>query len=964
MAKRRMTLRVPVKRGDVLRRLTNHDRDTGALRRLRGHEAAVRQAEDPTANFYDRLGDTESFENYEQQSLGKEEEEDDWMNLLPPEEPDEIDKAIQSNLERLRQEALQVNWDSLLDSLHATYMTQKMRTKNWTTTKSYDTFNSCECVPQRRTIDLIDVYGQRREDFAFCSCTGDAIRLLQSGYLPGLPIRPVTAFSLPLLILHNSLWNHCNVGALPFMNALQEYLEPRSQRLKVQNSNHVCHFSSILLVNYENLSQLLWIFIRELEDRTARLMFSALRLTPQQILACQSCPACFGPEPSNRKVYPSSTKNRLIICLDGNFQHRHHAKASRDYDRIQTPNIFLPPSDVHKMTAKIRELERQKKPDDKKDRCTESHKAADDKQNQSTWKGCDDTGLMGCCCRHDNAIYMANISKSGEQRCFPLALIDRVLNDIEPDRPVGILYDIGCSLDKYMRIRNLMKEHRPRIQFATSVFHSYVHEWFCQVDYNPRLNTGWGMLDGEGLERMWSFLSRLIGPLRYSTRNHRLGSLAHLLKHHNSRSIINCLPRWLKRKFNNAIKRRRLVLKDLSELLQKRNPYSSSGRCYTRRFFRKQWEHQRKFKNESTADQEDRNEKLVSLCKRESAIEAMRKRLSESYQYFTDAEEVNKIFDKIRSEAEKLEQEWVDLTEGGHPAPDTYVEARTMGRHLGTKLQQKILKAIQGRRAAVNKLIATFNTTFEKYITKYPQQRVADQSSYPLTYEAFSKMPLDDKFWNDGLYYRSDAPWAIDSDVQSGIHGVLLLDRIQEEFELIAQELFRAMAWALALYDHLRNYITYIRTRANQLQEGESDVELDHIDGLDLGNCPREEKLRLINRELQSLLYDHGLLIQDWSLDIAWLWNQCEKMENGDGGDLLNRWVALLDQIVVDQHIHTSRRATHQATGVVEILEEDAVLGVHVDDGEGGNIASQDPNVEERGNGAGTENGEEGWEDI
>ncbi|OAV91038.1 hypothetical protein PTTG_28102 [Puccinia triticina 1-1 BBBD Race 1] len=910
MTKRRMTLRVPVRRGDALRRLANHHRDIGALQRLRGHEAAVRQAqEDPTANFYDRPGDAESFENHEQQSSADEKEEGDWVNLLRPEEPDEIDKAIQSNLERLRQEALQVNWDSLLDSLHATYMTQKMRTKNWTTPESYDTFNSCECVPQRRTIDLIDVYGQRREDFAFCSCTSDAIRLLQSGYLPGSPIRPVTAFSLPLLILHNSLWNHCNVGALPFMNALREYLEPRSQRLKVRNSNNARELRKPFSAAVD--------IYRELEDRTVRLMFSVLRLTPQQILACQSCPACFGPEPTNHKVYPSSTKNRLIICLDGNFQHRHHSKASRDYDRIQTPSIFLPPSNIQDMTAKIRELECQKKPDEKKDRCTESHKAADDKRNQSTWKGCDDTGLMGCCCRHDNAIYMANISKSGEQRY----------------RPVGILYDIGCSLDKFMRIRDLMKEHRQRIQFATSIFHSYAHEWSCQVDYNPRLNTGWGMSDGEGLERMWSFLSRLIGPLRYSTRNHRLGSLAHLLKHHNFRSI-NCLPRWLKRKFNNALKRRRLVQKDLSELLGKPNPHSSSRRCYTRRFFRKQWEHQRKFKNESTADHEDRNEKLVSLCKREAAIEAMRKRLSESYQYLTNAEEVNELFDKIRSEAEKLEQEWIDLTEGGHPAPESeekklllllwsakanlfaeavelraerqpIVESRTMGRHLGTKLQQKILKAIQGRRAAVNKLIATFNTTFEKYITKYPQQRVADQSSYPLTYEAFSKMPLDDRFWNDGLYYRSDAPWAIDSDVQSGIHGVLLLDRIREEFELIAQELFRAMAWALALYDHLRNYITYIRTRANQLQEGESDVELDHIDGLDLGNCSREEKLRLINRELQSLLYDHGLLIQDWSLDIAWLWNQCEKMENGDGGDLLNRWVALLDQIVVDQHIHT-----------------------------------------------------------
>lgn len=82
---------------------------------------------------------------------------------------------------------------------------------------------------------------------------------------------------------------------------------------------------------------------------------------------------------------------------------------------------------------------------------TGSHKAANDKLNQSTWKGCDNTGLMGCCCRHYSAIYMANIANSGKQRCFPLALINSIMIEIEQNHQLGILYDIGCSLDKYMK---------------------------------------------------------------------------------------------------------------------------------------------------------------------------------------------------------------------------------------------------------------------------------------------------------------------------------------------------------------------------------------------------------------------------------------------------------------------------------------------------------------------------------
>jgi hypothetical protein len=59
---------------------------------------------------------------------------------------------------------------------------------------------------------------------------------------------------------------------------------------------------------------------------------------------------------------------------------------------------------------------------------------------------------MGCCCRHDSVISMANIYKSGEKQSLPLALLQKVFSSIEPERQVGILYDIGCSLDKFCRL--------------------------------------------------------------------------------------------------------------------------------------------------------------------------------------------------------------------------------------------------------------------------------------------------------------------------------------------------------------------------------------------------------------------------------------------------------------------------------------------------------------------------------
>jgi hypothetical protein len=187
---------------------------------------------------------------------------------------------------------------------------------------------------------------------------------------------------------------------------------------------------------------------RRLENMSNELVFTVMKMKNQQILASTSCPACFGPEPENSDEYPEATRNRLIVCLDGNFQHRHHTKASRNYVKLESPRIFIPPSELDQMFNEINAHE----VEEEMDKCTESHKAANDKRNQSTWKGCDDTGLMGCCCRHDAAVHMLNIHKSGEKRALPLAIMKRLMQSIELDRPVGILYDIGCSLEKFIEL--------------------------------------------------------------------------------------------------------------------------------------------------------------------------------------------------------------------------------------------------------------------------------------------------------------------------------------------------------------------------------------------------------------------------------------------------------------------------------------------------------------------------------
>ena len=51
---------------------------------------------------------------------------------------------------------------------------------------------------------------------------------------------------------------------------------------------------------------------------------------------------------------------------------------------------------------------------------------------------------------------------------------------------------------------------------ATTAMHAYGHQWSCQLVYNPRLRIGLGLTDGEGVERLWSRLRKLIGITRSS----------------------------------------------------------------------------------------------------------------------------------------------------------------------------------------------------------------------------------------------------------------------------------------------------------------------------------------------------------------------------------------------------------------------------------------------------------------
>lgn len=149
------------------------------------------------------------------------------------------------------------------------------------------------------------------------------------------------------------------------------------------------------------------------------------------------------------------------------------------------------------------------------DACGQSFVAADGERVKASTRFFDDTGLMALLCRHDRVLYVANMWTAGEKQFYALALIDTLHHHLPHTWKVGLLYDISCQLHRTL---SKWDERLPgwlgRLEFAVSVFHAYGHQWCCQLWYHPRKSRIWGLSDGEGCERFWAELRKLIPGLR------------------------------------------------------------------------------------------------------------------------------------------------------------------------------------------------------------------------------------------------------------------------------------------------------------------------------------------------------------------------------------------------------------------------------------------------------------------
>jgi len=57
---------------------------------------------------------------------------------------------------------------------------------------------------------------------------------------------------------------------------------------------------------------------------------------------------------------------------------------------------------------------------------------------------------MALLCRHDQLLFLVNMTSAGEQQYYTLALIKALFQHLPNDWIIGLLYDVACQLEHSM----------------------------------------------------------------------------------------------------------------------------------------------------------------------------------------------------------------------------------------------------------------------------------------------------------------------------------------------------------------------------------------------------------------------------------------------------------------------------------------------------------------------------------
>ncbi|TEB16313.1 hypothetical protein FA13DRAFT_1650797, partial [Coprinellus micaceus] len=543
----------------------------------------------------------------------------------------------------------------------------------------------------------------------------------------------------------------------------------------------------------------------------------------------RKCSACFG-----KKCGEALERGGdYHISCDGCFAHR-HIRSAGDCPEFCIPALYIPKEYVDAVGVRIGQA-RQAEPkrttpkvaDDAVNECERGHIAANGTNVKTSMDKYDDTGTMALVCRHDIPLFLANIDTPGEQQKYAVALIEKLYSLLPENATVTIFYDIGCVLERTLQKWDILPDSiTSRLRFATSAMHAYAHQWACQVVYNPRMQPGLGLSDGEGTERLWSRLRKLIGPSRHSHRQKRLHMIDRLT-HSVAVTGRNDLGDWLRRKMKKVQEHRSEAQKKLDDMKVPINELrshwdeqlkaQSSIRSYRPAKLTKELDSVLKLHNDVHKLNSTLKAMISDLSKGEiststpamlASLQGLQTEKYDQIESLYDSLNVGSSFPEldgiplgfvrnlllardlkinIRKRAIANFFEWDKL----HQAAGGQSQA------LGTSLHQITSKGIAKRKPALITAIKKFNNlTVTLAEQNQPQYNIPLPGTLP---EDLSKLRADEsQLWEDVWINRCEGKqpmWFSSGEVRDGVRAMMKLDRCNEEIRRLGKEADNMCNW-------------------------------------------------------------------------------------------------------------------------------------------------------------------------
>ncbi|KAJ2914613.1 hypothetical protein MD484_g5799, partial [Candolleomyces efflorescens] len=797
-------------------------------------------------------------------------EENPAATSLPPRE---------SNKRRLtpnrRTQQLYDRWLALIPSLIEPYLLHYERSyqQDGPPPLSSPSIAGCtnpQCVQKHGKSKVLCFYTHhfKETEVEWCASSSLPALLIEHGLFPGAPYQPRHAFSIELLGFFKSLFERSCDATYALANALRTHYLRRGFRLTNPKGDIALDpFRKSLTSAMQWFDCLVQLVERKTEAIIQEAAAIAVQPSEPQPPQCDRvlqtrCPSCF----AGRKFGSACD---IVVSVDGCFNHR-HVRSRGDCPAFYDPDYMLSKESVDQVGSDIEEARKRpaksrqpQVPDEAIDACQDSHEAGSGSNVKTSLEHFDDGGVMALVCRHDIPLFLANIDTPGEQQKYAFALIKHLFARIPPTATVKVLYDVGCVVDRSRELYAILEDKvSSRLSFATSIMHSYAHEFSCQIVYNPRYQSGLGLSDGEGTERLWSRLTGLIGLTRMCGRRKRIyyldrqvaaigaemrDELGITLRHRAEKNVPSH-----EKTANQALAKVQHSADELKKMWEQQKKTQLSVRSHAPARVKKELEvilnlqselegveHTiqctRKFIATLRSASDVSKSVLDTLESRQQEIGRQVETLYASlniHEAFPELKGVELEFVRCLLLARDIKMNIRKRAVGSFHEYDKLNQAQAGGgAPIGTKAHQYYRQSIAKRMPALRKLIRKFNDLCAQAKARYkPQWNIPLPQPLP---EEIAKLKKDPGLMED--VWISSAPctsyqWLYDANIREAMRAIHRKERCLEEVRRLGIELDNLCRWfgsemkaveiALALPNHAkyRSVLNHYRSRILNLK--------------------------------------------------------------------------------------------------------------------------------------------------